>query len=146
MPSIVVSVIAIIHFQNKFLLVKRQKDDELFPSHWQNLGGKLETGERIESALKREIQEEIGISIKNTYPQFVLSYSWLKGENEPVRLGLVFLFNLQKLPKRIKLCSELEDFGWFTLEEIKKLKTISPTSPTGTLNQLKAARKLIKAI
>jgi hypothetical protein len=34
------------------------KSDDIFPDKWQNLGGKVELGERLEESIQREIFEE----------------------------------------------------------------------------------------
>ena len=142
-PIHIVTVIAILRYRNKYLLVQRGLDDEIFPGKWQNLGGKVENGESIEEALRREIQEEVGISIPKTlHPIFVQSYSWVKCQNLPISLGLIFMFKLSKRPARIKLCHELDSYGWFTFTEAKKLDTIAPDSKTGTLGQLRFAEQI----
>ena len=57
----IISVIVVLQSKNKFLLVQRHKDDDIFPGVWQNLGGKIESGETVESAIKREVKEEVGL-------------------------------------------------------------------------------------
>lgn len=135
----IVSVIAILKHRNKFLVVQRAKNDSIFPGKWQNVGGKVEENERIETAIFREINEEIGIKLdKSIKLNFVMSYSWVKDTDEPVRLGLVFLINLRSKPTDIKISEELENYGWYTFQEIQKLDTIGQTSQTGTIKQIQA--------
>jgi 8-oxo-dGTP pyrophosphatase MutT (NUDIX family) len=143
-PLQIVSVIVLIKCGSKFLLVRRSDGDDIFPGFWQNMGGKIEVGERVEEAIVREVAEEVGIDVKNIYPNFVHSYSWKKDESSPTRLGLIYLIELQgNIDKhKVNLCSELSDYGWFSIEEVEKLKTIGPDSPTGTLGQLKKAKVL----
>ena len=142
-PMQIVSVIVVIKCNHKFLLVQRSENDDIFPGKWQNLGGKIELGETVESAIKIEIKEEIGIEIV-IKPVFLQSYSWKKDEGSPVRLGLIFLVNLEgRLDDfQIKLDGELSNFGWFTLSEVKTKndndELIGRESPTGTLGQLQS--------
>ncbi len=139
----IVSVIAVIrNTEGKYLLVQRSANDDILPLKWQNLGGKVELGERIEFALLREIEEEVGIKLPETIkPIFLQSYSWKKDEESPYRLGLIFLFEVDAVDK-VKLSNELNDFGWFTMNEIEKLDTIGKDSSTGTIAQIKEALKL----
>jgi nucleoside triphosphatase len=120
--------------------------DGIFPGKWQNVGGKVELGERVEEAIKREVKEEIGLKVKPK-PIFLMSYSWRKDDTEPYRLGLIFLVVLNTLPnKKIKLNRELSSFGWFTYDEILKMNgedlLIGRDSPRGTLEQIKATKKI----
>lgn len=146
-PLQIVSVILVIQCEGKYLLVQRNLYDDIFPGKWQNLGGKIELGETVEKAIKREVKEEVGINIDN-FPIFLQSYSWRKSKKDPVRLGLIFLINLKKKIKnyKIKLDPELTNYGWFTIKEAKKLnlqnKLIGKDSPTGTFGQLSQAELL----
>ena len=148
-PLQIVSVIIVLRCEDKFLLVRRSKDDDIFPGKWQNLGGKIELRETVEKAVKREIKEEIGIEIKKR-PFFLQSYSWEKDNNSLVRLGLIFLVDLKGNIKdyQIKLDNELENFGWFTFKEIDKMNgkdmLIGKNSATGTFGQLSQVNRILK--
>jgi len=128
------------------LLGQRSKNDDIFPGKRQNLGGKIELGETVESAIRREIKEEIGLDI-SVHPVFLQSYSWKKDEKSLVRLGLIFLISLDVKPEdhKIKLDTELSDFKWVELNETKKVneedKLIGNDSPTGTFGQLSQVNK-----
>ena len=141
-PLQIVSVIIIIKCSGKYLLVQRSKDDDIFPGKWQNMGGKVELGERLEESIKREILEEIGLKI-DSHPQFIMSYSWKKDEDSPVRLGIIFQVDLEGTVDKYKinLDNELENYGWYLLSEAEKLDTIGIDSPTGTLGQLRFANE-----
>jgi 8-oxo-dGTP diphosphatase len=139
----VVTVIAVLSCKNKFLLVKRALSESIYPGKWQNLGGKVEEEEIIEEALKREIQEEIGLTIFER-PIYLQSYSWRMIKDEPNRLGLIFLFPLKgrQTDYRVTLNKELSEFGWFSLEEVANLETIGEkTARAGTYGQIEEALK-----
>ena len=50
-----------------FLLTSRPHG-KVYEGYWEFPGGKLESGESVEAALRRELQEEIGITIGAVHP------------------------------------------------------------------------------
>jgi len=50
-----------------FLLTSRPTG-KVYQGYWEFPGGKLEAGESVEQALRRELQEEIGLAIGPVYP------------------------------------------------------------------------------
>ncbi len=51
----------------RFLLSSRP-DGKVYAGHWEFPGGKLEPGESVEQALRRELHEELGITIGAAQP------------------------------------------------------------------------------
>ena len=47
------------------LIAKRRKDRELCPGKWECGGGQVYAGENFKEAIKRQMEEELGILIKN---------------------------------------------------------------------------------
>jgi 8-oxo-dGTP diphosphatase len=62
-----VAVGVLIDAQKRFLLTSRPQG-KVFSGYWEFPGGKLETGETVEQALRRELMEELGITIGTVYP------------------------------------------------------------------------------
>ena len=56
---------ALIFKRNKVLLVERGKDP--LKGYWSLPGGLVETGERLEDAVRREVREETGLVIRPLY-------------------------------------------------------------------------------
>lgn len=140
----IVSTIIIVSNKGKFLLVRRDLNDDIFPGKWQNTGGKVEQGETIEQAAQRELREETGLVIAGSL-RFVMSYSWQKAPDEPTRLGVIMLTDVPTQTKNLKvtLNDELCEYGWFSLGEAELLDSIGKDSPTGTLGQLKKASEVL---
>ena len=66
-PITEVAVGVLINAQGEFLLTSRPVG-KVYEGYWEFPGGKLEAGETVEQALRRELQEEIGITIEGAQP------------------------------------------------------------------------------
>lgn len=53
--------------EGEFLLTSRPPG-KVYADYWEFPGGKLESGESVEQALRRELQEELGITIGAAHP------------------------------------------------------------------------------
>jgi 8-oxo-dGTP diphosphatase len=62
-----VAVGVLVDPQGRFLLTSRP-EGKVYAGYWEFPGGKLEAGETVEAALKRELHEEIGIDIGAVQP------------------------------------------------------------------------------
>jgi 8-oxo-dGTP diphosphatase len=62
-----VAVGVLIDADGRFLLTSRP-DGKVYAGYWEFPGGKLEAGENVEQALRRELQEELGITIGQAEP------------------------------------------------------------------------------
>ena len=66
MKQISVSAGILINNDNQILLSQRTADKS-FPGQWEFPGGKIESSETANEALVRELKEELGIDIGNSY-------------------------------------------------------------------------------
>ena len=57
-----VAVGVLLQADGQFLLTSRP-EGKVYAGYWEFPGGKLEAGESVEQALRRELQEELGITI-----------------------------------------------------------------------------------
>ena len=62
-----VAVGVLIDGQGRFLLTSRP-EGKVYAGYWEFPGGKLEAGESVEQALRRELFEELGITIGEARP------------------------------------------------------------------------------
>ena len=61
-PITEVAVGILIDAQGRYLLTSRP-EGKVYAGYWEFPGGKLEAGETVEQALRRELEEEIGVTI-----------------------------------------------------------------------------------
>ena len=66
-PEVQVAVGVLVRPDGRFLLTSRPPG-KVYAGYWEFPGGKLEAGETVEEALRRELQEEIGITIGQVHP------------------------------------------------------------------------------
>jgi len=66
-PVVEVAVGVLIAPDGHFLLTSRP-DGKVYAGYWEFPGGKLEVGETVEQALRRELEEEIGVTIGTAHP------------------------------------------------------------------------------
>ncbi|MAG40203.1 hypothetical protein CMI41_04525 [Candidatus Pacearchaeota archaeon] len=105
----------------KLLLQHRTDDAPAFPSYWCVFGGEVEEGETWGQALKREIKEELDYDIKD--PRHVLTIECVNDAEEGT-VGDRVYFVEKCLDKSGLVLGEGQGMGWFSYEEILKLKII----------------------
>jgi 8-oxo-dGTP diphosphatase len=62
-----VAVGVLIDAEGRFLMTSRPTG-KVYADHWEFPGGKLESGETVAQALRRELNEELGIDIGEAHP------------------------------------------------------------------------------
>lgn len=96
----------------KILLLKRSPAEKLFSHHWEIPGGRVDdTDKTIWDALKREVNEETGLIIKDSNITYAESgFEWARSENvkdDPeMALELNFIVESDELPEEVKLDPE----------------------------------------
>ncbi|MBI5127483.1 NUDIX hydrolase [Candidatus Roizmanbacteria bacterium] len=120
--------IAAIKKENKYLLTKRVKMDpedvDYAPFVWHLPGGGIEKDENSETALKREIKEELGVEIHSA---ILIPKTFTDTRRNWQGVFILFLCSLMDYNQEIILNEESEEYGWFTLEEASKLKVLPHT-------------------
>src|SRR5882757_1198425 len=72
-PVVQYRVIVVAIVQNElgdYLICRMPRDRGVFPDQWGLPGGGIEEGERMETALRRELREELGIEVSDIKPLF----------------------------------------------------------------------------
>ena len=123
-----VAVGVLIRRDDSFLLTSRP-EGKAYAGYWEFPGGKLEVGETIAQALKRELQEEIGITIEDCmswkteqidYPHALVQLNFCKVRRWSGELQMreAQLYAWQQLPVTVKpvLPGTLPVLEWFAKE------------------------------
>ena len=123
---LVVGIGVIANEKGEFLLSKRRSKIKKWQK-WEVPGGIVEFGESVEDTVKREIKEELGIEIEIIdVIDLVFSKIWkLKSRIIHVILVGYICKVLKGMPKPND--REVEDIGWFKLDEIKKMPCLPGT-------------------
>lgn len=96
---------------NKVLLVKEHEDD-----WWALPGGGIDHGETVESAVLRELEEELGVSKDDIQSDFHIAYYNIGSVvNAVPRMNLFFKVSVRV--NAIKTTAHIAEWKWFTKEE-----------------------------
>lgn len=129
-----VVITAIIVKDGKYLITRRPPNKKRFPGMWTVPGGKLETDDYInlpketkdywynvlEKVLKREVNEEVGLAIKNI--EYVTSLATVHGDGNP---SLVVSCMADYDSGEVKLQEgETDKFEWVSIEEARGYELI----------------------
>jgi A/G-specific adenine glycosylase len=96
------------------VLVARRRQEDMLGGLWEFPGGKRKSGETLPEALRRELQEEMGIEISVGEQLTVIEHAYTH-----FRITL-YAFVCRLVAGEPK-CIECDDFRWATLAEIEAL-------------------------
>jgi len=113
-----VAIIILYDQDKKILLQHRAEDAERLPGYWAFFGGGIEAGETPEQAVKRETLEELNYTLKN--PRLIMKQDFLSKDETNEKHVFVEEFD----PSKKITLGEGQNFGWFHLSEISRLKII----------------------
>ena len=106
----------------KILFEKRRKDEDNYASFWALPGGHKKKKESTKKTLIREMKEELGIKLKK------IKYIGRIKDKDPTSGDLYshHYYLCLDYEGKIKKTKEQEKLRWFTINQIKKLKTAKP--------------------
>jgi 8-oxo-dGTP diphosphatase/2-hydroxy-dATP diphosphatase len=107
-----VLTLLIIHKADKILLGMKKRGFGV--GKWNGFGGKVEVGETIEEAAKREVFEEVGVTVNVIEKLGVLDFSWKGKEQDILEVNIFKATDFSGQP------SESEEMKpqWFNVKEI----------------------------
>lgn len=110
---------AIIKHNNKYLVTKRSKNENVYKEYWDIPGGLANLGETPREALIREVKEEVNLKIKPV--KIIHEDSNLDKEKNMIFIRLVYLTNVEDDFNNIKL-DPSEHTEYKLITNIKELK------------------------
>jgi isopentenyldiphosphate isomerase len=116
-PSRLHRVVHMLVFRSdgRLLLQKRSRHKDVAPGKWDtSVGGHVNAGETLEEALRREVEEELGITVDE--PEFLYSYI----HSNEYESELVYTFRCIHDGEISFQKSEIEEVRAWSLEEIGK--------------------------
>ncbi len=118
--------------EGRYLLGQRP-EGKPYAGYWEVPGGKIEAGESVFAALKRELQEELGIDIESSEELVVLEHDY---PHAYVRLHVSIIRKWTGMPKGC----EGQALSWQQLSDT--LPTVEPLLPAAwpMLEKLKLVR------
>ncbi len=116
----VVAVAALIFREGKVLAMRRAAKHEAGPGLWETLSGRVQLDEEPLAALKREIEEESGLSVAVEARPFS-SYQ-AKRKGEPM---IVIVYRARYLAGEVRRSQEHDDHAWLDPEEFAQRSTIT---------------------
>jgi 8-oxo-dGTP diphosphatase len=121
------------------LKVNLAKLKETKEAYWDIPGGRIQKGDTVEQTLKRELEEETGISHINKFIPFSMVLSNIRIPVGPGSVGLVLASYLCEVDAdKVRLSSEHTEYKWFTPDEAAKLLSVKyPPEFTDKLAALK---------
>ena len=126
-------VTGIVIKDGKYLITRRSKEEAAFPGLWTVPGGKLRKSDYttspkdtadhwyniLEKLLEREIEEEVGLKVKNI--RYLLSLAYIRSDNIPtVIISLYCDYDAGK----IEISDELIDYAWVTVDELDQYEFV----------------------
>lgn len=112
---VLVAVGIVVNEAGKILVALRPEHAEL-GDLWEFPGGKIEQGETVEQALKRELQEEVGIIVHAAKPFMQIEHQYTN------KIVLLDVWRVEKFSGEPKACEAQKMLQWISPKELMQLK------------------------
>jgi nucleoside triphosphatase len=119
--------------RDEYLICKMPKGRGVFPDQWGLPGGGIETGEKMEPALRRELREELGIEVTDIKPLFFSdgqhNKSFADGSQREVYM-IFLIFSCRAASTELQLSPEFSEYAWVPSHSLMDYKLNSATIET----------------
>ncbi|EQC4543447.1 nucleoside triphosphatase NudI [Cronobacter sakazakii] len=130
-------VCPVIQNNGEFLLCKMASDRGVFPGQWALPGGGMEPGETMETALRREIREELGDKLLITdvqpwaFRDVIRMKTYPDGTTEEIYM-IYLIFDCISANRNITFNEEFQEIMWVSPEALKSMDLNEATRITFT--------------
>lgn len=130
-----IEVVSAVVFEEGRMLLTQRRPSQDFAFRWESPGGKVEGNESHHEALRRELREELGVSVSGVSQVAVFCGEFERPGKESV---FVLLYRTELEVSYAACPREGQGMGWFTRDELLLLN-MAPAND-------KARRLLIEAL
>ena len=88
--------VAVIINQNEEILIAKRSKDQHQGNKWEFPGGKVESNETSQDALRREISEELGIEIQPASELITITHEYIEDDPNKSKTVILEVFNVRK--------------------------------------------------
>ena len=114
-----ISVCFVMHL-NRVLLLKRSPEKKVYPSKWDGVGGKVESGETPLAACIREVKEEANIQVHNPTLRGIFTLLDQYHQSE----WIMFAFRATEFSGVPPEKSKDGEFKWIPISEVDSLNLV----------------------
>jgi nucleoside triphosphatase len=109
--------------RGEWLLCRMPPDRGVFPAQWGLPGGGIEPGEEAETALRRELREEVGLEVSDIQPLFFTDGLYTKCFRDGTQRSIYMIFLVYQCLAAgdlVTLNPEFEEYAWVAPSSLAK--------------------------
>jgi len=110
-------VVGILLNKNGEILIAKRRNNQFMPGYWELPGGKIEVGENNKSSLKRELFEELGVTVIKSSLKHTMCHKY------PDKVVKLWIYNVDKYSGEPS-GQEGQDTSWCSLDQLNKYKLL----------------------
>jgi 8-oxo-dGTP diphosphatase len=118
-----VVVAAVIEREDRRILIGQRRRHDTSPLKWEFPGGKVEEGETPEAALKRELREELGVTLKKYAEIARVTYKYAETSEQ-----LEIRFFAAEIAEGAILAKPFEQIAWVLPKELGEYNFLAANS------------------
>ena len=110
-------VVGILLNKNGQILITKRRNNQFMPGYWELPGGKIEVGENKKDSLKRELFEELGVTVKKSNLKHTMLYQY------PDKIVKLWIYDVDKYSGKAS-GQEGQDTSWCSLDQLNNYKLL----------------------